>query len=252
MFVQNQVGNYPSRWDITGQVVEVKDHDQYVVRVDGSGRLTMRNRQFLRKLTPYSREMMRPAVPAAVDDARRVPAAGDNARRAPAAGDDAAPAPDAPPSSAPSSDAPHQGGRFDSGEPIRYGHHEVENNPIPNPHVPTESWEPREPQAEGPGDLGDVAAPEPAAPEAATAPPLPTGRPVRDRRPPDRLNISSWKGKSYTNNAVMTRPLSQSPSNAPSFTLGWEGRKGIKDDDTRQQGWKTAAVAARARQCSSS
>ena len=52
--VQNQVGNYPSRWDITGIVVEVKPHDQYVIKVHGSGRLTTRNRKFLKKITPYA------------------------------------------------------------------------------------------------------------------------------------------------------------------------------------------------------
>ena len=53
VLVQNQTGNYPSRWDITGIVVEVKDHDQYVVKVDGSGRMTLRNRKFLKRITPY-------------------------------------------------------------------------------------------------------------------------------------------------------------------------------------------------------
>merc|ERR1712243_15646 len=51
--VQNQLGNHPSRWDITGEVVEVMPHDQYVVRIHGSGRLTRRNRKFLKKITPY-------------------------------------------------------------------------------------------------------------------------------------------------------------------------------------------------------
>ena len=31
--VQNQVGNYPSRWDITGDVVEVRPFDEYVVKI---------------------------------------------------------------------------------------------------------------------------------------------------------------------------------------------------------------------------
>ena len=53
VLVQNQIGNHPSKWDITGVIVERKDFDQYVVKVDGSGRLTMRNRKFLRKITPY-------------------------------------------------------------------------------------------------------------------------------------------------------------------------------------------------------
>ena len=51
--VQNQVGNHPSRWDITGTVVEVKDHEQYIVKVHGSGRLTTRNRKFLKRVEPY-------------------------------------------------------------------------------------------------------------------------------------------------------------------------------------------------------
>ena len=58
--VQNQVGNHPSRWDITGTVVEVRSHDQYVVKVHGSGRLTARNRKFLRKITPYAQERSAP------------------------------------------------------------------------------------------------------------------------------------------------------------------------------------------------
>merc|ERR1711983_680677 len=54
VLVQNQVGNHPSKWDITGVVVEAREHDQYVVKVDGSGRMTLRNRKFLKKITPYS------------------------------------------------------------------------------------------------------------------------------------------------------------------------------------------------------
>ena len=34
-------------------VVEVKGNDQYTVRVDGSGRMTVRNRRFLKKITLY-------------------------------------------------------------------------------------------------------------------------------------------------------------------------------------------------------
>ena len=54
VLVQNQIGNHPSKWHITGVVVEAKEHDQYVIRIDGSGRMTLRNRKFLRKITPYS------------------------------------------------------------------------------------------------------------------------------------------------------------------------------------------------------
>ena len=58
--IQNQIGNFPKKWDKTGQVVEVKQHNQYVVKVDGSGRATLRNRQFLRKYTPVMRKSCAP------------------------------------------------------------------------------------------------------------------------------------------------------------------------------------------------
>ena len=50
--IQNQTGPHPTKWDKTGIVVEVRQFDQYVVRVDGSGRVTLRNRKFLRKYLP--------------------------------------------------------------------------------------------------------------------------------------------------------------------------------------------------------
>ncbi|XP_048583325.1 uncharacterized protein K02A2.6-like [Nematostella vectensis] len=50
--IQNQTGPNPTRWDKTGIVIEVRQFDQYVVRVDGSGRITLRNRKFLRKYIP--------------------------------------------------------------------------------------------------------------------------------------------------------------------------------------------------------
>ena len=50
--IQNQVGPHPNKWDKTGVVIEVRQFHQYVIRVDGSGRVTLRNRQFLRRYTP--------------------------------------------------------------------------------------------------------------------------------------------------------------------------------------------------------
>ena len=52
--LQNQTGNYPKKWDRTGVVVEVKQFHQYLVRIDGSGRLSLRNRQFLWRFTQAS------------------------------------------------------------------------------------------------------------------------------------------------------------------------------------------------------
>ncbi len=50
--VQNQVGHHPTKWDKSGVVIEVRQFDQYAVRVDGSGRATLRNRKFLRRYVP--------------------------------------------------------------------------------------------------------------------------------------------------------------------------------------------------------
>ena len=50
--LQNQTGPHPKKWDKTGRVIEVRQFDQYVIKVDGSGRVTLRNRKFLRKYVP--------------------------------------------------------------------------------------------------------------------------------------------------------------------------------------------------------
>ena len=51
--VQNQKGKDPLRWDKSGIVVESLGNQQYSVKMDGSGRVTLRNRKFLRKIEPY-------------------------------------------------------------------------------------------------------------------------------------------------------------------------------------------------------
>ena len=60
--VQNQYGRFPLRWDRTGRIVEVGNFDQYTVRMDGTGRLTTRNRRFLRPIQPY-RDVIGRVVP---------------------------------------------------------------------------------------------------------------------------------------------------------------------------------------------
>ncbi len=69
--IQNQVGKEPLRWDKTGIVVEVRQYDQYVVRVDGSGRVTLRNRKFLRSFQLYKPSTHSPttAIPTLSRDA---------------------------------------------------------------------------------------------------------------------------------------------------------------------------------------
>ena len=53
IWVQNQAGRYSTKWDRSGTIVETHPHDQYTVKMDGSGRLSLRNRQFLRKIVSH-------------------------------------------------------------------------------------------------------------------------------------------------------------------------------------------------------
>ena len=64
MLIQNQraAGNLAKRWDKTGIVVECKGNDKYSVRIDGSGRITDRNRRYLRAFKPGTST---PAMPTA-------------------------------------------------------------------------------------------------------------------------------------------------------------------------------------------
>ena len=58
--IQNQKGKDPLRWEKSGIVVEHMGNDQYAVKMDGSGRVTLRNRRFLRRIEPlFRREVVR-------------------------------------------------------------------------------------------------------------------------------------------------------------------------------------------------
>ena len=52
VIIQNQAGNFPNKWGKSGIILELKDYHQYAVKIDGSGRLTLRNRKFLGKFNP--------------------------------------------------------------------------------------------------------------------------------------------------------------------------------------------------------
>lgn len=53
VLLQNQNGSCPRRWDLTGVIVDKLDNRQYRVKIDGSGRVTLRNRRFLKLLQPF-------------------------------------------------------------------------------------------------------------------------------------------------------------------------------------------------------
>ena len=59
VMVQNQSGPHPLKWDKSGTVVEVLPFDQYNVKMDGSGRLSLRNRKFLKPITPFTTGLTR-------------------------------------------------------------------------------------------------------------------------------------------------------------------------------------------------
>ncbi len=58
VFVQNQTGAHPKKWDRTGVVTECRPHHQYAVKIDATGRVTLRNRQYLRKFIPTRKEVL--------------------------------------------------------------------------------------------------------------------------------------------------------------------------------------------------
>ena len=54
--VQNQTGNHPNKWTNTGVIADALPNRQYHVIMDGSRRVSLRNRRFLRKILPICRK----------------------------------------------------------------------------------------------------------------------------------------------------------------------------------------------------
>ena len=59
--IQNQTGNHPNKWSRTGIIAGVRPHRQYQVIIDGSRRISLRNRRFLKKILPVSRKVSDPS-----------------------------------------------------------------------------------------------------------------------------------------------------------------------------------------------
>ena len=72
VFIQNQApaSRRSKKWDKQGVIIATGEYDQYLVRVAGTGRLTLRNRRFLRRFqeessatnTPMPQPILRPAA----------------------------------------------------------------------------------------------------------------------------------------------------------------------------------------------
>ena len=68
--IQNQCGPRAKKWDKTGMIVESLPHQQYRVRVHDSGRITLRNRQFLKRIIPLQQA---PSIPPPINEADTSP-----------------------------------------------------------------------------------------------------------------------------------------------------------------------------------
>ena len=75
VLIQNQhgAGKIAKKWDRTGQVVEDLGYNKYRVRVDGSGRVSDRNRQFLRQITPVTPSLPGPPPVSSCHDTAQCP-----------------------------------------------------------------------------------------------------------------------------------------------------------------------------------
>ena len=72
VIIQNQSGPYDKRWERTDVVVESRPHDEYLVRVHGSGRVTLMNRKFLRQIvSPSAPERQATPIGTRCEDERR-------------------------------------------------------------------------------------------------------------------------------------------------------------------------------------
>ena len=59
MRLQNQAGDNPKRWNNTGIIVECKGFNQYLVKNDGRGRLTLRKNTNNQGVAPHTAEIWR-------------------------------------------------------------------------------------------------------------------------------------------------------------------------------------------------
>ena len=180
--VQNQTGPNPTKWDKTGTVIEVLQNDQYRIRMDGSGRATLRNRRFLRKFLPVYPKRSPISIETDVEIAKarlltEHKVLDDTGKKT---GDTPPVTPLSPPVPIPT----------DSNLP------EANNNRslLPLPVVP----EPDTPPLPAPGRTLPLETPQQVdiQPPPETSEPITPLRPARERRAPEKLVIN-WSKKGY-------------------------------------------------------
>ena len=63
VYIQDQNGASPRRWSKSGVIVQSLPFQSYLVLIDGSRKLTKRNRQYLRRFVPFSQSFSNPSDP---------------------------------------------------------------------------------------------------------------------------------------------------------------------------------------------
>ena len=86
VLVQNQhgAGKIAKRWDRSGTVIEDLGYNKYRIRVDGSGRVTDRNRQFLRQFSSVTLSKPGPSPPSQLSQPPPLPVSASTAPDVPA------------------------------------------------------------------------------------------------------------------------------------------------------------------------
>ena len=54
VLVKTQKGHTKVRWETSGTMLDVLEHNSYLVKMDGSGRVSKRRRAFLKPMTAYN------------------------------------------------------------------------------------------------------------------------------------------------------------------------------------------------------
>ena len=63
VLVQNQAGPSSTKWDKSGLVIADCGNSRYRVKLDGTGRITLRNRAFLKRIVPFQGRVETPVEP---------------------------------------------------------------------------------------------------------------------------------------------------------------------------------------------
>ena len=68
VLVQNQHGPKAKQWGCSGVVVEISGGGTYLVKIDGSGRVSLRRRQYLKPINKFNPETVGLQVAEGVDE----------------------------------------------------------------------------------------------------------------------------------------------------------------------------------------